>query len=81
VVKWYQRLRFYRQLRVARVSVDEVRAMLDRGDEPLIVDVRSSSARKADGRRIPTAIVANLDDIGAHVGDLPLNREIILYCT
>jgi membrane protein DedA with SNARE-associated domain len=79
--KWYQRLRFYRQLRMARVTVDELQAMVERGELPLIVDVRSASARVTDGRRIPGAIVADIDDIGAHVSNLPLNQEIILYCT
>ena len=40
-VKEMQRHRLIRMLRMARVSVDELNAMLDDGERPLIVDVRS----------------------------------------
>jgi hypothetical protein len=80
-VKWYQRLRFYKRLRVARVTVDELKAMLDSGDEPIVLDVRAPTSRKLDPRRIPTAIVAQTEEIDRHIADVPPHREIILYCT
>jgi membrane protein DedA with SNARE-associated domain len=80
-VKWWQRLRFYKRLRVARVTVDELKAMLDSGDEPIVLDVRAPTSRKLDPRRIPTAIVAHTAEIDRHIADVPPHREIILYCT
>jgi membrane protein DedA with SNARE-associated domain len=80
-VKWWQRLRFYKRLRVARVSVDELKAMLDNGDEPVVLDVRAPTSRKIDPRGIPTAIVAETEHIDRHIRDVPPHREIILYCT
>jgi len=80
-VKWWQRLRFYKRLRVARVTVDELKSMLDRGDEPVVLDVRTPSVRKRDPRRIPTAIVAESEHVDHHIQDVPPHREIILYCT
>jgi membrane protein DedA with SNARE-associated domain len=72
-IKWLQRRGFYKQLRMARVSVDELRAMMDRGEAPLIVDARSEIARTSDPRRIPGAIT--VDDT------MPAGREIVVYCT
>jgi membrane protein DedA with SNARE-associated domain len=80
-VKWWQRLRFYKRLRVARVTVDELKAMLDSGDEPIVLDVRAPTSRKLDARRIPTAIIARTEEIDRHIRDVPPHREIILYCT
>ena len=79
--KWWQRLRFYKELRMARMTVDELKAMFDRGEAPIVLDVRTPSARKAHPQRIPGAIVAKPEEIDERIGDVPPHREIILYCT
>ncbi|HEY8181912.1 MAG TPA: VTT domain-containing protein [Thermoanaerobaculia bacterium] len=73
--KWAQRQNFYKQLRMARVSVHELKGLMDQGVQPLIVDARSESARNRDPRRIPTAVTLDIfDSLGA-------GREIVVYCT
>ncbi|HYM60708.1 MAG TPA: VTT domain-containing protein [Thermoanaerobaculia bacterium] len=79
--KWWQRIGFYRQLRMARITVDELRAMIDGGQAPVVLDVRTPSVRKRDPRRIPTAIVTESAEIDLHIGDVPPHKEIVLYCT
>ena len=79
--KWVQRRRFILQLRMARVSVDELRAMFERGSGPVVLDVRTESNRKRDPYRIPSAIVADSEQILGRVRDLRPDVEIILYCT
>ena len=79
--KWWQRRRFYKELRMARVTVEELKAMLDDGHSPVVLDVRSESARKHHATRIPGAIVAHHDHVPEAVERLPPHREIILYCT
>lgn len=81
MVRWAQRVSFYRRLRMARIHVHELKAMLDRGEKPLVLDVRSSSGRERDPRRIPTAIVAREDLIDEQVEQLRPDEEIVLYCT
>jgi len=81
LMKWWQRARFLKKLRVARIKPEDLRAMLERGEEPVVLDVRTSSLRTRDPRRIPSAIVASAEDIGQRLGDVPLDREIVLYCT
>lgn len=80
-VKWLQRARFFKQLRMARISVEELKSMLDRGEEPVILDVRTRRLQERDPRRIPTALVAHADDIDTTVAALSPSREIVLYCT
>ena len=73
LVKWAQRRGFYKQLRMARVSIDDLKEMIDRGEAPLIIDARSVSARTRDPRRIPNAITVE--------DTMPGGREIVVYCT
>ncbi len=80
-LKWAQRRRFYRFLRMARIRVGDLRRLMDEGQSPLIVDVRSSNARARDTRRIPGAIVVNITELDEKISHLPTEREIVLYCT
>jgi membrane protein DedA with SNARE-associated domain len=80
-VKWWQRRRVRKILRLARISVAELKRMIADGEAPMIVDVRNRSAHLHDPRRIPGAVRMTVDEIGAKLGELPRDREIILYCT
>ena len=79
--KWWERRRFFTMLRMARISVDELYRLIDAGTKPVIVDVRSPTARSLEPRRIPGALHVPLHAVDHHVKDLPRDREIILYCT
>ena len=80
-LKWWQRRRFYRMLRMARISVDELRSLMDQGKSPVVVDVRTPGALDRDPRRIPGAVVLAASELDARLAELPRDREIILYCT
>jgi len=79
--KYWERRRFYAALRMARISVDELYSLIDGGGAPVVVDVRSHTARGLEPRRIPGAVHVPLDAVEHHVKDLPRDRDIILYCT
>lgn len=79
--KWWERHRFFAMLRMARISVDELYRLMEAGAGPLVVDVRSQTARTLEPKRIPGARHVPLHAVGQHAGDLPRDREIILYCT
>jgi membrane protein DedA with SNARE-associated domain/rhodanese-related sulfurtransferase len=79
--KWWERHRFFTMLRMARISVDELYRLMDAGAGPVIVDVRTQTARELEPRRIPGALHVSLDAIDEHASDLPRDRDIILYCT
>jgi membrane protein DedA with SNARE-associated domain/rhodanese-related sulfurtransferase len=78
--KWWQRTRFYASLRMARITVNELYDLMQAGAKPVIVDVRSATARALDPHFIPGARSIPLDDMATHIEDLPRDREIILYC-
>jgi len=79
--KWWERHRFFAMLRMARISVTELYQLMEAQLAPLIVDVRSQSARALDPRRIPGALHMPLDEVSAHVRELPRDRDIVVYCT
>lgn len=79
--KWWERRSFYAMLRMARIDVDELYRLMDTGHAPLVVDVRTPTARAMQPRRIPGAVHVTLQAFDEHVKDLPRDRDIILYCT
>jgi len=79
-LRWWRRRVFLQGVAMPRVQVDELRALIDSGTPPVIIDVRSGAAREIDERRIPGAIVATLADIEKATRELPRHGELVLYC-
>ncbi|TBR37005.1 MULTISPECIES: VTT domain-containing protein [Dyella] len=80
LVKWWQRQRLIRALRMARISVEELQASYVGGNKPVVVDVRSALSRQMDDRIIPGAVLADLAGIDLAVHDVPVETELVLYC-
>jgi len=80
-LKWWERRRFYRTLRIARIGVADLRALMDGGRRPVVVDVRSPGARDLDPRFIPGALAMGAAEVDGRLGELPADREIVFYCT
>jgi membrane protein DedA with SNARE-associated domain/rhodanese-related sulfurtransferase len=78
--KWWERLRFFKSLRMARIDVAELYELMQAGAEPIIVDVRSATARALEPRWIPGALHVPIEEIAKHIKDLPRDRDIVLYC-
>jgi membrane protein DedA with SNARE-associated domain/rhodanese-related sulfurtransferase len=79
--KWWQRTRFYKVLRMARISVSDLYELIQAGAAPLIIDVRSVTARDLEPRWIPGALHVPLQDVAHRLKELPRDRDVILYCT
>lgn len=76
----WDRWRFLRSLRTARITVDELYVMMNRGDDPIVLDVRSRTHRELDGRRIPGARPVDLDNLDRTLADIPRDRDVVVYC-
>jgi membrane protein DedA with SNARE-associated domain/rhodanese-related sulfurtransferase len=79
LVKWYQRYVFTRQLRMDRVTVDELRNLIDEKKVQALVDVRSALTQAATGR-IPGARAIDMKKIDEGFKDVPAEGEVIVYC-
>ncbi|MBF6023130.1 rhodanese-like domain-containing protein [Lysobacter niastensis] len=73
--KWLNRHRVLRQLRMARITPDELHEMIENGGSPLILDVRAADQRERTGW-IPGAVFVNsVRDV-----ELAAQEQVIIYC-
>ena len=79
--KFVARQRFLRELRISRITVDELKEKLDSGEELVIVDLRHSMDFEADPETIPGAFRMDSRELEEENDRLPRDREVILYCT
>lgn len=82
LIRWGQRQRLLRSLRMARISVAELqRALATQQPAPVVIDVRSAATRQLDTRIIPGALLADLNGIDRLVHEVPFDRELVIYCS
>jgi len=79
--KYYKRQRFIRELRISRITVDELKSQIDKGEQMVIVDLRHSLDFEADPETIPGAFRMDAKELREKNDKLPRDRQIILYCT
>lgn len=79
--KAWERNRFYRNLRMARISVEELHQRLESGSATVVLDVRSESARLVNPGRIPGALVLTADEMEEKLRHIARDDDVVLYCT
>jgi membrane protein DedA with SNARE-associated domain/rhodanese-related sulfurtransferase len=79
--KYWQRHRLLRELRMARVTVDELRRKQEAGEDMVILDLRSSAALQEDPSLIRGAIHLSMDDLEKRQHEIPRDRDVIVYCS
>lgn len=79
--KFYHRQKFLRHLRMAKISVEELKRRMDAGDAISVVDVRHPLALELDPETIPGAINFTLEEIEHRHQEIPRDRDIVLYCS
>lgn len=79
--KYVQRRRFLDDLYKLRITPEGLREMLDSGEKVVIVDLRHALDSISDPRVLPGAIRMLPEEITQRAGALPLDQEIVLYCT
>ena len=79
--KYWQRRRLLRELRVARITVDELHQMLEAGEHPMILDLRPLSELDLDPSLIRGALHMTMEEVEHRQQEIPRDRDIILYCS
>lgn len=64
-----------------RITVDELRELLQWDRKRVMLDVRSATARKRDPRRDPGVIAVDIDAPERALPPVAPDREIVVYCT
>jgi len=79
VAKWWQRELFIWQLRMDRLTVDELHELMQSSRVGKVIDVRSPMSQAMTGR-IPGAITVDPKNIRVDLVAVEPDREVIVYC-
>jgi rhodanese-related sulfurtransferase len=77
---WKQQA-FLKQVRTSRLDPIELKRMLDGGQNPYIVDLRHPLDYLPDPRVLPGAVRLSPETLMQRSGEIPRDRDVILYCT
>lgn len=80
VYKYVHRQWLLRELRIARISVDELKQMMDEGRDHLIVDLRGALDHQADPYTIPGALRMTAEELEHRHHEIPRHQAVILFC-
>jgi membrane protein DedA with SNARE-associated domain/rhodanese-related sulfurtransferase len=78
--KYYRRQKFIRQLRIDRITPEELKRKLDAGEQVVVVDLRGSLDFEAEPAMIPGAVHLDYADLEEVSDELAKAPEVVLYC-
>lgn len=68
-------------MEATRVTVDEVKERLDRGEQFAFVDTRNPAAWGESDVKLPGAVRVPAGELERHLSEIPRDRVVITYCT
>lgn len=78
--KFAHRQWLLRELRMARISPDELKRMMDDGQKVLVVDLRGAMDHEADPHTIPGALRMTAEELEHRHHEIPRDQDVILFC-
>ena len=78
--KYYNRRRFLRKLRIARITPEELKEKIDSGEDVVIVDLRHALDFEAQPETILGALHMDAAELEEAHAVIPRDREIVLFC-
>jgi membrane protein DedA with SNARE-associated domain len=79
--KFIQRRRFIHRLRIARITPQELMDKLAAKESISIVDLRQPMDIEAFPQMIPGALRMAMEEIEERHGEIPRDRDVVLYCS
>ena len=64
-----------------RVTAEEVKERMDRGEQFAFVDTRNPQAWGEAETKLPGALHVPADEVERHLKEIPRDRVVITYCT
>ncbi|HEY5883114.1 MAG TPA: rhodanese-like domain-containing protein [Pyrinomonadaceae bacterium] len=68
-------------MEATRVTVDEIKERMERGEQFTFVDTRNPKAWGEATTKLPSAIRIPADEVQQHLEEIPHDRTVITYCT
>ncbi len=81
VARLIRQQRFLRKIGTLRIEPAELKAMMDRGENLYIIDLRHPLDILPDPRILPGAVCLPPNELIARNSEIPRDRDIVLYCT
>jgi membrane protein DedA with SNARE-associated domain/rhodanese-related sulfurtransferase len=78
--KYIERRRYLKSLGMPRISIDELKALIDGGHDPVIIDARGVMSRELDAA-IPGALAYGECDPAKLMASIDKNRHVVVYCS
>jgi membrane protein DedA with SNARE-associated domain/rhodanese-related sulfurtransferase len=78
--KFIHRQLLLRKLRIARITADQLKQMMDNGHETVVMDLRQPLDFKAAPYMIPGALRMAVEELEHRHHEIPKDRDVILYC-
>jgi membrane protein DedA with SNARE-associated domain/rhodanese-related sulfurtransferase len=79
--KYIHRRLLLRELRIARITAEEVKQMMDNGHELLVVDLRGALDHEADPDTIRGALRMTAEELEQRHHEIPRHQDVILFCS
>ncbi|MFY9342157.1 MAG: VTT domain-containing protein [Planctomycetota bacterium] len=79
--RFTQRQLFLRRLRTARIAPADLYQLQQQGAAPFVVDLRHAIDFDADPHVVPGALRLTAEQIEARHGEIPRDRDVVVYCT
>jgi rhodanese-related sulfurtransferase len=64
-----------------RVTAEEIKERMDRGEPFAFVDTRNPQAWGDAATKLPGAVRVPAGEVGQHLSEIPRDRVVITYCT
>ncbi|HEY2468044.1 MAG TPA: VTT domain-containing protein [Terracidiphilus sp.] len=77
----YRRRAVLKKLVQSRLEPEELKAQLDSGEQVYIVDLRHPLELLAEPFTLPNAMHFSPDALAARQGEIPRDRDVVLFCT
>ena len=68
-------------MEATRITADEVRERLDRGEQFTFLDTRNPTAWGESDKKLPNALRVPAGELAEHLNEIPKDRAVITYCT
>ena len=68
-------------MEATRITVDEVKERLERGEQFTFVDTRNPKAWAESDQKLPGAIRVPAEELEQHLAEIPKDRTVLTYCT
>lgn len=81
VYRFFRQRAFIKEMRTARLEPDELKQMIDNGQQLYIVDLRHPLDYLPDPRTLPGAILLSPDKLVEETESIPRDRDVVLFCT